>query len=39
LAKAERVDWCPNPDNDHVSAKWDKLWQQGEQEAAGVMKG
>ena len=39
LAKAERVDWCPNPDNDHVAAKWDKVWQQGEQEAAGAKKG
>lgn len=35
LAKAERVSWCPNPENDHVPGKWDKLWQMGEQEYAG----
>ncbi|MCK1452183.1 hypothetical protein IVB36_15110 [Bradyrhizobium sp. 35] len=39
LAKAERVDWCPNPENDQVSGEWDKIWQQGEEEAAGAKKG
>lgn len=33
LAKNESVAWCPNPKNDQMSAKWDKLWEQGEQEA------
>ncbi|MCR8493913.1 phosphoribosyltransferase [Brucella anthropi] len=32
LAKAESVAFCPNPDNDHVPARWDDLWKQGEQE-------
>jgi len=39
LAKAERVDWCPNPDNDQVPQRWDQIWQQGEQEAASAEKG
>jgi hypothetical protein len=39
LAKAERVAWCPNPENDHVPGKWDKLWSQGEEEAVGTKKG
>lgn len=39
LAKAERVDWCPNPDNDQVPQRWDAVWQQGEQEATGATKG
>ncbi|PZX23642.1 phosphoribosyltransferase [Rhodobacter capsulatus] len=34
LAKSERVAYCPNPDNDHVPASWDNLWQQGENEHA-----
>ncbi|TIW50999.1 MAG: hypothetical protein E5V72_00545 [Mesorhizobium sp.] len=32
LAKAESVAYCPNPENDHVPAKWDTLWGQGERE-------
>lgn len=32
LAKSESVDYCPNPENDHVPDKWGKLWEQGEQE-------
>jgi hypothetical protein len=35
LAKAERVDWCPNPTNDQVPDRWNKLWEQGEQVGAG----
>ena len=30
LGKAESVAWCPNPENDHVPVKWDKLWLGGE---------
>lgn len=33
LAKNESVAWCPNPRNDQMAANWDKLWEQGEQEA------
>jgi len=33
LAKNESVAWCPNPTNDQMPAKWDKLWEKGEQEA------
>lgn len=36
LAKNESAAWCPNPDNAHVPEKWDKMWQQGEQEATGA---
>ncbi|KZM46952.1 phosphoribosyltransferase [Labrenzia sp. OB1] len=32
FAKAESVDYCPNPDNDQVPSQWDDLWKQGEQE-------
>jgi predicted amidophosphoribosyltransferase len=32
FAKAESVAYCPNPDNDQVPARWDTLWNQGEQE-------
>ncbi|MER9302878.1 MULTISPECIES: phosphoribosyltransferase [unclassified Mesorhizobium] len=32
LAKAESVAYCPNPENDHVPARWDTLWGQGERE-------
>lgn len=32
LAKAESIAYCPNPKNDHVPARWDALWAQGEQE-------
>ncbi len=34
LAKSESVAYCPNPDNDHVPARWDTLWQKGEQDHA-----
>jgi hypothetical protein len=39
LAKAERVDWCPNPENDQVPKKWDALWLKGEQECPAAKKG
>jgi hypothetical protein len=39
LAKNESTDYCPNPDNAHVPAEWDKLWRQGEEEAAKAKKG
>lgn len=32
FAKAESVAYCPNPDNDQVPARWDDLWNKGEQE-------
>ena len=34
LAKSESLAYCPNPDNDHVPARWDTLWQEGENEHA-----
>lgn len=33
LAKNESTPFCPNPDNAHVPAEWDKLWREGEQKA------
>lgn len=30
LAKSESVAYCPNPDNGHVPARWNSLWQEGE---------
>jgi hypothetical protein len=36
LAKNESTAYCPNPDNAHIPAEWDTLWQQGEAEAAGA---
>lgn len=39
LAKAERVEWCPNPENDHVPEKWDTIWLNGEQEVTAAQKG
>ncbi len=32
LAKTERISWCPNPKNDHVPERWDKVWLDGEKE-------
>ncbi|MBW8639037.1 phosphoribosyltransferase [Hoeflea sp. WL0058] len=32
FGKNESVDYCPNPDNDHVPEKWDRLWKKGEME-------
>ncbi|TBB58961.1 phosphoribosyltransferase (plasmid) [Rhizobium ruizarguesonis] len=34
LAKTERVNWCRNPENDHVPARWAKVWTDGENEVA-----
>lgn len=31
LCKAERQAFCPNPQNDHIPAKWNALWEKGEQ--------
>lgn len=31
FAKAESVAYCPNPNNDQVLARWDDLWNEGEQ--------
>jgi len=33
LAKSESLAYCPNPTNDQMNTEWDKLWEQGEQEA------
>lgn len=32
LAKTERVNYCPHPDNGHVPQDWDKVWTNGENE-------
>ncbi len=32
LAKTERIDFCPNPTNDQMSAEWNTIWEGGEQE-------
>lgn len=32
FAKAESVAYCPNPNNDQVPARWDDLWNKGEQD-------
>jgi hypothetical protein len=34
LAKTERVNYCPNPNNDQVPPGWDKIWTDGENEVA-----
>lgn len=34
LAKTERINYCYNPKNDHVPAKWAKAWIDGEEKAA-----
>ncbi|MDW9533623.1 phosphoribosyltransferase (plasmid) [Sinorhizobium meliloti] len=34
LAKTERVNYCPHPDNGHVPQQWDKIWTDGENEVA-----
>ncbi|KQT58128.1 MULTISPECIES: phosphoribosyltransferase [unclassified Aureimonas] len=34
LAKTERINWCPHPDNGHVPRDWDRVWQDGENELA-----
>jgi hypothetical protein len=31
LCKAERQAFCPNPQNDHIPARWNELWEKGEQ--------
>jgi hypothetical protein len=31
LCKAEKQAFCPNPQNDHIPAKWNDLWEKGEQ--------
>lgn len=33
LGKTERVEFCPNPANDQMSAEWNKIWEAGEEEA------
>jgi hypothetical protein len=32
LGKTERVNWCPNPKNDHVPKEWADIWSAGEKE-------
>jgi hypothetical protein len=32
LAKTERVNYCPHPDNSHVPKEWDNAWTGGENE-------
>lgn len=32
LAKTERTNYCPNPQNDHVPGDWDTVWTNGEKE-------
>lgn len=34
LAKTERIAYCYNPENDHVPARWAKVWTDGEKEVA-----
>ena len=39
LCNAERQAFCPNPQNDHISAKWNDLWETGEQRYRDRAKG
>ncbi len=39
LCKAERQAFCPNPQNDHIPAKWNDIWEKGEQQYCERTKG